>query len=76
MFEEMRSLYTVVNMKIPNQETRVRHLARMRELNKRMDKHIIDLDELNARLDDNLRKQRRRFFDGGETQQITSSSNE
>jgi hypothetical protein len=64
------------DMKIPNQETRVRHLARMRELNKRMDKHIIDLDELNARLEDNLRKQRRRIFDDGETQQITSSSNE
>jgi macrodomain Ter protein organizer (MatP/YcbG family) len=50
------------DIKIPNQETRVRHLARMRELNKRMDKHIIDLDELNARLEENLRKQRRRTF--------------
>jgi hypothetical protein len=64
------------DMRIPNQETRVRHLVRMRELNKRMDKHIIDLDELNARLEDNLREQRRIIFHGDETQQITASSNE
>ncbi|WP_319423528.1 hypothetical protein [Pleurocapsa sp. FMAR1] len=63
-------------MEIPNEETRVRHLAKMRELNRRMDKHIIDLDELNARLEENLREQRRRIFNGGETQQITASSNE
>jgi hypothetical protein len=63
-------------MEIPNEETRVRHLAKMRELNRRMDKHIIDLDELNARLEENLREQRRKIFNGGETQQITTSSNE
>ncbi|HEY9769495.1 MAG TPA: hypothetical protein V6C71_13535 [Coleofasciculaceae cyanobacterium] len=65
-----------MSMEIPNEETRVRHLAKMRELNRRMDKHIIDLDELNARLEENLREQRRKIFNGGETQQITTSSNE
>ncbi|MEY2833357.1 MAG: hypothetical protein RLZZ574_2616 [Cyanobacteriota bacterium] len=64
------------DMRLPNQETRVRHLARMRELNKRMDKHIIDLDELNARLEENLRKQRRRIFNSDQTQQIAASSND
>ena len=47
-------------------EIRMRHLAKMRELNKCMDKHIIDLDELNARLEENLRKQRRRILNGGQ----------
>ena len=60
------------NKKIPNQDTRVRHLARMRELNKRMDKHIIDLEELNALLEGNWRKQRRSIL----AHQIVTPSNE
>ncbi|MEY2831717.1 MAG: hypothetical protein ACRC80_27730 [Waterburya sp.] len=60
------------NKKIPNQDTRVRHLARMRELNKRMDQHIVDLDELNALLEENWRKQRRSIL----AQQTVTSSNE
>jgi uncharacterized protein YqiB (DUF1249 family) len=59
-------------MEIPNQETRVRHLARMRELNKRMDQHIVDLNELNALLEENWRKQRRSIL----AQQTVTSSNE
>lgn len=35
----------------------------MRELNKRMDKHIIDLEELNAFLEENWRKQRRNIVE-------------
>ncbi|MEO0011699.1 MAG: hypothetical protein RLZZ535_88 [Cyanobacteriota bacterium] len=60
------------NKKIPNQDTRVRHLAKMRELNKRMDQHIVDLDELNALLEENWRKQRRSIL----AQQTVTSSNE
>ena len=44
----------------------------MQELSRRTDKHIIDLDELNAGLEENLRKQRRRIFDGDEMQQIAA----
>jgi len=43
-------------------ETRARHLAKLRELNRRMDKHIMDLDELNALLEAQLREQRRRIY--------------
>lgn len=62
--------------KIPPIEVRISHLAKMRELNKRMDKHIMDLDELNAYLEKKLRQQRRRMVNGGETQQMPSSLNE
>lgn len=53
--------------RIPKQKIRMRHLAKMRELNKRMDRHIIDLDELNTRLEENLCKQRRRIFEDAKT---------
>jgi hypothetical protein len=36
--------------RIPDLETRVRHLAKLRELSECMDRHLADLDELNARL--------------------------
>lgn len=36
---------------IPDTETRGRSVANLRELVKRIDRHIADLDELNARLD-------------------------
>lgn len=48
--------------KIPDPETRVRHIARLCELNKRMDRHILDLDELNARLAMDLCEQRRQMY--------------
>lgn len=48
-------------IKIPPPEIRARHIAKLRELNRRMDKHILDLDELNALLEANLREQRRRI---------------
>lgn len=48
-------------VKIPSPETRAYHIAKLRELNRRMDKHIIDLDELNAFLEANLREQRRQI---------------
>lgn len=41
--------------KIPDAETRARSVAKMRELVKRMDAHILDLDELNARLEADIR---------------------
>ena len=62
--------------RIPTKEVRMRHLAKMRELNRRMDRHIIDLDELNAGLEESLREQRRRIINGSATQQIPVSSNE
>lgn len=37
--------------RIPDAETRARSVARLRELVKRWDTHIADLDELNARLE-------------------------
>jgi len=48
--------------KIPAPETRVRHIAKLRELNQRMDEHILDLDELNASLEADLRKQQRQLY--------------
>ncbi|PSB47539.1 hypothetical protein [Chroococcidiopsis sp. CCNUC1] len=47
--------------KIPSLEIRARHIAKLKELNRRMDKHILDLDDLNALLEANLREQRRRI---------------
>ncbi len=37
--------------KIPDAETRARSVNNLRELVKRMDRHIADLDELNAQLE-------------------------
>ena len=37
--------------KIPDVETRARSVNKLRELVKRMDRHIADLDELNAQLE-------------------------
>lgn len=62
--------------RIPPIEVRIGHLVKMQELNRRMDKHIMDLDELNARLEEKLRQQRRRIVDGGATQPMPLSSNE
>lgn len=50
--------------RIPEPETRVRHIAELRELNNRMDIHILDLDELNAQLAMDLCQQRRRMYSG------------
>lgn len=41
--------------RIPAPETRARSVAKLRELVKRMDAHITDLDELNARLEADIR---------------------
>ena len=48
--------------RIPDPETRARHIAKLSELNKRMDGHILDLDELNAQLAMDLCVQRRRMY--------------
>lgn len=40
--------------KIPNKATIDRHVATMRKLIKRMDKHIADLDYINARLEEDF----------------------
>ena len=48
--------------KIPSPEIRARHISKLRELNKRMDKHILDMDELNAQLEANLREQYRKMY--------------
>jgi hypothetical protein len=37
--------------RIPDAETRARSVYNLREVVKRMDRHIADLDELNARLE-------------------------
>ncbi|GFE71359.1 hypothetical protein [Chroococcus sp. FPU101] len=39
---------------IPDKATIDRHVATMRELIKRMDKHIADLDYINARLEEDF----------------------
>ncbi len=41
---------------IPDAETRARSVARLRELVQRMDKHIAELDALNARLEEENRQ--------------------
>jgi hypothetical protein len=41
--------------KIPDAQTRVRSVAKLRELVKRWDALILDLDELNARLEADIR---------------------
>jgi len=48
--------------RIPDPETRARHIAKLRDINRRMDKHILDLDELNAKLEADLLEQRRRMY--------------
>jgi hypothetical protein len=48
--------------KIPSPEIRARHISKLRELNKQMDKHILDLDELNAQFEADLREQRRKMY--------------
>ena len=48
--------------RIPDLETRARHIPKLSELNKRMDGHILDLDELNAQLAMDLCEQRRRMY--------------
>lgn len=57
---------------IPAKETRARHIAQLRELNIRMDKHIMDLDELNALLEADLREQRRRIYRLSHEKQTTT----
>lgn len=42
--------------RIPEPETIERHVTKMRLLCKRWDAHIADLDELNARLEADIRK--------------------
>jgi hypothetical protein len=42
-------------VKIPDAETRARSVAKMRELVKRMDANILQLDELIARLEADIR---------------------
>ena len=42
--------------KIPDAETRRRSVAKLRKLVKRMDAGILQLDELNARLEADIRK--------------------
>ncbi len=48
--------------KIPSSEIRARHISKLRELNRRMDKHILDMDELSAQLEADLREQRRKMY--------------
>ncbi len=48
--------------KIPDPQTRASHIAKLRELNKRMDKHILDLDGLNSRLEIDLLEQRKQIY--------------
>lgn len=62
--------------RIPAPETRVRHIAKLRELNRRMDKHIMDLDELNALLEAEMREQRRRIYRLREEKQTTAPQDE
>jgi hypothetical protein len=62
--------------RIPTPETRARHIAKLRELNKRMDKHIMDLDELNALLEAELREQRRWIYRLREEKQTTAPQDE
>jgi len=62
--------------RIPTKETRARHIAKLRELNRRMDKHIMDLDELSAFLETELRERRRRIYLLREEKQTTALQNE
>jgi len=62
--------------RIPTPETRARHIAKLRELNKRMDKHIMDLDELNALLEAEIREQRRWIYHLREEKQTTALQDE
>ncbi|MDB9512828.1 hypothetical protein PN499_16690 [Kamptonema animale CS-326] len=42
--------------KIPDPETRARHIAKLKELCERWDKHIADLDTLSDRLEEEYQK--------------------
>jgi len=48
--------------RMPDAETRARHIAKLREFVRRMDAHILDLDELNAILATDLAKQKRQRY--------------
>ncbi|MBV8884346.1 MAG: hypothetical protein JO235_10175 [Chroococcidiopsidaceae cyanobacterium CP_BM_RX_35] len=48
-------------LRIPVPEIRASHIAKLRELNRYMDEHIMNLDELNALLEVELCEQRRRI---------------
>ncbi len=56
---------------MPSQATIDRHTAKLRELVKRWDAHIMDLDELNAKLEAELREQRRQAYRLREASKVT-----
>ena len=58
--------------RIPDPETRARHIAKLRDLNRRMDKHILDLDELNSQLETDLLEQRRRIYQLREPKRVSN----
>jgi len=58
--------------RIPDPETRARHIAKLRDLNRRMDKHILDLDELNSQLETDLLEQRRRIYQLREAKRVSN----
>ena len=58
--------------RLPDQETIDRHTAKLQELVRRMDGHILDLDELNAKLEGDLVEQRRRYYRAREASRIAA----
>ena len=48
--------------RIPDSETRARSVAKLRQLVERMDRHIADLDELNARLEADFQNKSEIFY--------------
>ncbi|MCL1467329.1 hypothetical protein [Argonema galeatum] len=62
--------------RIPDAETRARHITKLQELVRRMDGHILDLDELNAKLEADLVEQRRRYYLAREASRIAAQKKE
>lgn len=58
--------------RIPDAETRAREVANLRQIVKRMDALILDLDELNARLEADIRNSPLTAYRLGKAKRITT----
>ncbi|MUL36947.1 hypothetical protein [Gloeocapsopsis dulcis] len=61
--------------RVPNLETRVKSVSKLRELVKRMDIHILDLEELNSRLEADIRNSPLTAYRLGKLKRLTDEKN-
>ncbi|MBE9192504.1 hypothetical protein IQ230_19550 [Gloeocapsopsis crepidinum LEGE 06123] len=61
--------------RVPNLETRVKSVSKLRELVKRMDSHILDLEEFNSRLEADIRNSPLTAYRLGKIERATDEKN-